>query len=144
MALLDGGSQAGMAGRLEDKVAIITGGAGGQGAAGGRLFAAEGAAVCLTDVLVNNAGIFRPGRLLDTDFELWDTTIAVNQTGVFLDTPMLRQYDGIGLPAEMIARVPMGRDASGDEVARLALFPASDESAYCTGSEFVVDGGLTA
>src|SRR5947199_6589020 len=39
-------------GRLDGKVAIITGGARGMGAAEGRLFAAEGAAVYLTDVLV--------------------------------------------------------------------------------------------
>ena len=38
-------------GRLDGKVALITGGARGQGAAEGRLFAAEGAAVYLTDVL---------------------------------------------------------------------------------------------
>jgi len=38
-------------GRLEGKVAIITGGARGQGAAEGRLFAAEGARVVLADVL---------------------------------------------------------------------------------------------
>ena len=40
-----------MAGRLEGKIALITGGARGQGAAEGRLFAAEGAQVILTDVL---------------------------------------------------------------------------------------------
>jgi 3alpha(or 20beta)-hydroxysteroid dehydrogenase len=37
-------------GRLEDKVALITGSSAGQGAAEARLFAAEGATVCITDV----------------------------------------------------------------------------------------------
>jgi 3alpha(or 20beta)-hydroxysteroid dehydrogenase len=41
------------------------------------------------------------------------------------------------------ASVPMKRPADPSEVARLALFLASDESSYCTGSEFVVDGGMT-
>jgi 3alpha(or 20beta)-hydroxysteroid dehydrogenase len=39
-----------MPGRLQDKVAVITGGARGQGAAEGALFTAEGAVVYLTDV----------------------------------------------------------------------------------------------
>jgi 3alpha(or 20beta)-hydroxysteroid dehydrogenase len=38
--------------RLDGRVAVVTGGARGQGAAEGRLFAAEGAAVYVTDVLV--------------------------------------------------------------------------------------------
>jgi NAD(P)-dependent dehydrogenase (short-subunit alcohol dehydrogenase family) len=38
---------------------------------------------------------------------------------------------------------PMGRMASTDEQAALALFLASDESSYCTGSAFVADGGIT-
>ena len=40
--------------------------------------------------------------------------------------------------------IPLGRSATADEVARLALFLASDESSYSTGSEFIVDGGLNA
>ena len=36
----------------------------------------------------------------------------------------------------------MGRVATADEVAKVVLFVASDESAYCTGQEFVVDGGM--
>ncbi|MCA9509528.1 MAG: glucose 1-dehydrogenase [Myxococcota bacterium] len=38
--------------------------------------------------------------------------------------------------------VPLGRAGRPEDVARLALFLASDESAYCTGAEFVVDGGM--
>ena len=41
-------------------------------------------------------------------------------------------------------RIPMGRTATADEVANLVLFLASDESAYCSGHEFVIDGAMRA
>jgi 3alpha(or 20beta)-hydroxysteroid dehydrogenase len=42
---------------------------------------------------------------------------------------------------EMMARQPIARMGRPEEVAALVLFLASDESSYCTGAEFVIDGG---
>lgn len=39
---------------------------------------------------------------------------------------------------------PIGRMGTADEVARVALFLASDESSFCTGAPFIVDGGFVA
>ncbi|MFV0259516.1 MAG: glucose 1-dehydrogenase [Acidimicrobiales bacterium] len=242
-------------GTLDGKVALITGGARGQGAAEGRLFAAEGATVHLTDVLddegkataaevsatfhhhdvtsaaqwadvtaavmaadgridvlINNAGIFRIEPMSTTSDDLWNQIIAINQTGVFLgmrtvapimtgqrsgsiinissvaglrgsgaafaygaskwavrgmtksaalelaphgvrvnsihpgiiDTPMAEEFDRVGVRDQVKANIPVGYLASAEDVAKLALYLASDASAYSTGSEFVVDGGFTA
>jgi 3alpha(or 20beta)-hydroxysteroid dehydrogenase len=46
--------------------------------------------------------------------------------------------------AEIIGGWPLGRLASPDEVARMAVFLAAPESSFCTGADFVVDGGATA
>jgi NAD(P)-dependent dehydrogenase (short-subunit alcohol dehydrogenase family) len=46
--------------------------------------------------------------------------------------------------ARRLVHVPMGRLAEAREVARAALFLASDESSYVNGATFVVDGGITA
>jgi 2-keto-3-deoxy-L-fuconate dehydrogenase len=42
-----------------------------------------------------------------------------------------------------IARQPMGRLGTAEEIAAMAVYLASDESAYATGTAFVVDGGVT-
>jgi 2-keto-3-deoxy-L-fuconate dehydrogenase len=44
---------------------------------------------------------------------------------------------------EFIARQPMGRLGTAEEIAALAVYLAGDESAYTTGQVFVVDGGIT-
>ncbi len=43
-----------------------------------------------------------------------------------------------------LVHVPMGRFGLAEEMAKSALFLASDDSSYITGSEFLVDGGITA
>ncbi len=44
----------------------------------------------------------------------------------------------------MLSRIPLGRYGEPDEVAYAVLYLASDESAFVTGSELVIDGGWTA
>ncbi len=46
--------------------------------------------------------------------------------------------------AGLHARQPLGRMGKPEEIAYAALYLASDEAAFATGSEMVVDGGLTA
>ncbi|GBE24299.1 2-(R)-hydroxypropyl-CoM dehydrogenase [bacterium BMS3Bbin02] len=54
----------------------------------------------------------------------------------FLDTDEKKQ--------RRLVHVPMGRFGLAEEMAKSALFLASDDSSYITGSEFLVDGGITA
>jgi 3alpha(or 20beta)-hydroxysteroid dehydrogenase len=249
-------------GKLDGKVAVITGGARGQGEAEVRLFVKEGAKVVFgdvlddlgeivakdlgdaavylhhdvrqeddwarvigeaesrygkLDVLVNNAGILDFGTVThETTLAEYMKLIEVNQVGPFLgmrhglpammrnkvgsivnisstngfmgyggtiaytaskfavrgmtktaaleygkanirinsihpggiDTPMTRGGDlGAMTPEEqdaMYGQFALARAGQPNEVANLALFLASDDSSYCTGSEFIVDGGMMA
>jgi 3alpha(or 20beta)-hydroxysteroid dehydrogenase len=245
-------------GRLEGKVALISGAARGQGAAEARAFVAEGAQVVLGDVLdddcaavaaelggaaiavhldvtdpgdwkaavdqavstfgklttlINNAGIFRIAGIEEMSLADYLQVVQVNQVGCFLgmqaaipalraagggsivntsstaaqqampgltayaaskaavrgmtkcaaldlghdgirvnavlpgsiDTPMVRQGHLEDLDVDaLFAGLPIPRIGRPTEVAAMMVFLASDESAYSTGAEFVVDGGMLA
>ncbi|MBM42159.1 MAG: hypothetical protein CL483_09590 [Acidobacteria bacterium] len=55
----------------------------------------------------------------------------------------LSPEDPLGLRTQLSGMVPMKRDASNGEAANLALFLGSDESTYCNGAMYLVDGGWT-
>lgn len=61
-----------------------------------------------------------------------------------IETPMIVQEDSKDAIQEFAKYIPNRRIAKPEEVSNVVLFLASDESSYCTGSEFAVDGGLTA
>lgn len=61
-----------------------------------------------------------------------------------VETPMVTEGDAVELIKEFAKHIPVQRIAKPEEVSNLVLYLASDESAYSTGSEFVIDGGLTA
>jgi NAD(P)-dependent dehydrogenase (short-subunit alcohol dehydrogenase family) len=66
-----------------------------------------------------------------------------------IDTPLMRSnLKAAGDEEEELRKIsasePIGRVGTPDEIARAALFLASDESSFATGAPFLIDGGLVA
>ncbi len=65
----------------------------------------------------------------------------------YVDTPMLRrEFEVLGGTAEQesLDLIPLGRFAVADDIAKAVVFLASDDSAYITGTQLVIDGGVLA
>lgn len=119
----------------------------------------DGASVILVTSTINESGV--PGlavysatkaamRSLVRSFaaELHPRSIRVNAVSPgIIDTPI---FDRLGMSADEVqalkrgleSQVPVGRLGTPDEVARVAVFLASDDSSYMTGCEVPVSGGL--
>ncbi len=63
----------------------------------------------------------------------------------FIDTEMVAfiSQDPESM-AEIMPKIPLGRSGTSDDIAKGALFLASDEASYVTGTELVIDGGYVA
>ena len=60
-----------------------------------------------------------------------------------LDDRIAAFDDPVQARKDFIARQPLGRLGTAEEIASIAVYLASDESAYTTGQPFIVDGGIT-
>ena len=60
-----------------------------------------------------------------------------------IDTPMTQTSDA-ARREKIIADVPLGRYGTSEDIAYGVLYLASDEAAFMTGAELVIDGGYTA
>jgi len=99
-----------------------------------------GGAIGYTDTKFAVRGITKAAAL-----QLAGYSIRVNSVhpGV-IETPMLSGGDAAEQIKEVVKQIPSQRMAQPEEVSNMVLFLASDESSYSTGSEFIIDGGLTA
>ena len=59
-----------------------------------------------------------------------------------LDERINANADAVAARKAFIARQPMGRLGTAEEMAALAVFLASDEASFATGQAYIVDGGL--
>lgn len=117
---------------LSGKIAFVTGASDGIGARIAEALVAEA-------LLAPDADKTRAAAL-----DYAEAGIRVNAIGPgYVDTPRMRQT-----PPEMLdlfaQSSPMRRLASRDEVASFVLFLLSEQSAFCTGGFYPVDGGFTA
>lgn len=96
---------------------------------------------------VSKAGVVGLTKSLAIDFAADRIRVNCISPGT-VDTPSLAgriatAADPVKARQDFIARQPMGRIGTAEEIAGLALYLASDISAYVTGQSIVIDGGMT-
>ncbi len=77
--------------------------------------------------------------------ELAEDAITVNNLapGMVLTPFNQEAVDDPKVREEQVQSIPMQRAAEPEEIGRLAVFLASDDAAYVTGSTYIMDGGLS-
>ena len=63
----------------------------------------------------------------------------------FIITPGTRAFvENPAVRAQLTSGIPLGRPGEPEDVVGMAAFLASDEAAFITGADFIIDGGTTA
>ena len=106
--------------------------------------AVMGAAVSQISYTAAKGGVLSLSRELGVEFARRGVRVNALCPGP-VDTPLLRELFASDpeRAARRLVHIPMGRFAHASEIARAALFLASDDSSYVTASTFLVDGGLS-
>jgi NAD(P)-dependent dehydrogenase (short-subunit alcohol dehydrogenase family) len=111
----------------------------------GSFVAVLGAATSQISYTASKGGVVALTRELGVEFARRGVRVNALCPGP-VDTPLLRDLyaNDPEAAARRLVHVPMGRFARPDEIASAALFLASDDSSFMTGTTFLVDGGITA
>jgi NAD(P)-dependent dehydrogenase (short-subunit alcohol dehydrogenase family) len=106
--------------------------------------AVMGAAVSQISYTASKGGVLAMSRELGVEFARRGVRVNALCPGP-VNTPLLQELFSKDKEkaARRLVHLPMGRFAEPREIAQGALFLASDESSYVTGSTFMVDGGLS-
>jgi NAD(P)-dependent dehydrogenase (short-subunit alcohol dehydrogenase family) len=106
--------------------------------------AVMGAAVSQISYTASKGGVLAMSRELGIEFARRGVRVNALCPGP-VNTPLLQELFAKDQKkaARRLVHLPMGRFAEPREIAQGALFLASDESSYVTGSTFMVDGGLS-
>jgi NAD(P)-dependent dehydrogenase (short-subunit alcohol dehydrogenase family) len=106
--------------------------------------AVMGAAVSQVSYTASKGAVLAMSRELGVEFARRGVRVNAICPGP-VNTPLLQDLfaSDPGKAARRLVHLPMGRFAEAAEIAKGALFLASDESSYVTASTFLVDGGLS-
>jgi NAD(P)-dependent dehydrogenase (short-subunit alcohol dehydrogenase family) len=106
--------------------------------------AVMGAATSQISYTASKGGVLALSRELGVEFARRGVRVNALCPGP-VDTPLLQELYARDpeQAARRLVHVPIGRFARAEEIARGALFLASDDSSYVTASTFLIDGGLS-
>ncbi len=106
--------------------------------------AVMGAATSQISYTASKGGVLALSRELGVEFARRGVRVNALCPGP-VDTPLLRELFAKDpeKAARRLVHVPMGRFAAAEEIAKGALFLASEDSSFVTASTFLIDGGLS-
>ena len=94
----------------------------------------------------NKAAVLALGRVAANELAAKSIRVNVLSPGL-ADTGITDKHYGADQAAQLktmfATKIPLGRWGTSEEIARVALFMASDDSSFMTGEEITVDGGFT-